>query len=95
MIPSIHAVRRLLAVVSITVATAVPAFAQQPPPAPTKADDKHRKEDISRHRTIAAAHEAAAQCLEAGRKESECHEALRKACQGVAVGKYCGMRHSH
>jgi len=91
--PSAHAGRRMLAVLAIVISTGTPALAQQPPP--TKADDKHRKEDISRHRTISAAHAAAAQCLEAGGKESACHETLRKACQGIAVGKYCGMRHSH
>jgi hypothetical protein len=55
----------------------------------------HRQEDIRRHRTMAAAHGAAAQCLETGRSEKECQDALRKACQGIAVGRYCGMRHSH
>ena len=44
---------------------------------------------------IAAAHETAARCLEAGGKESTCHDALRKACEGIAVGRYCGMKHSH
>jgi hypothetical protein len=58
-------------------------------------DPAHVKEDISRHRTMSAAHAAAAQCLEAGRSEKECHAELRKACQGIAVGRYCGMRHSH
>jgi hypothetical protein len=71
---------------------APPASAQAPDP---KAADAHRKEDVARHRTIAAAHDAAAKCLESGQKEASCHEALRKACQGIAVGRYCGMRHSH
>ena len=61
----------------------------------TKAQDPHRTEDIAKHRTIAAAHEAAAKCLESGSKESSCHEALRKACEGLAVGRYCGMKHTH
>jgi hypothetical protein len=57
--------------------------------------DAHRRDDIVRHRAIAAAHEAAARCLEAGRPESDCHDALRKACGGLAVGRYCGMKHRH
>lgn len=32
-------------------------------------DDKTAKEDIARHRAIAAAHEAAAKCLESGKKK--------------------------
>ncbi len=58
-------------------------------------DGDHRRDDVARHRVIAAAHEAAARCLERGDKESTCHDALRKACQGIAVGRYCGMKHSH
>jgi hypothetical protein len=60
-----------------------------------KSADGHRKEDIARHRQMARAHEQAAQCLERGEKESVCQEQLRSACQGVAVGRYCGMRHGH
>ena len=62
---------------------------------PATADDAHRRSDIVRHRAIAAAHEDAARCLEAGQKESVCHAALRKACEGLAVGRYCGMKHVH
>jgi hypothetical protein len=60
-----------------------------------KADDPHRKQDIDKHRQMARAHGEAAECLERGEKESVCHERLRSACQGIAVGRYCGMRHSH
>lgn len=63
--------------------------------AASKGDDTHRKEDIAKHRQMARAHEQAAQCLERGEKESVCQEQLRSACQGVAVGRYCGMRHGH
>lgn len=63
--------------------------------APAAVQDPHRRDDIVRHRAIAAAHETAARCLEGGQKESACHEALRKACEGIAVGRYCGMKHSH
>ena len=57
--------------------------------------NKETLEDIKRHRGMAAAHEAAAQCLEAGKGEKVCMEALQVACKGLALGKYCGMRHAH
>lgn len=57
--------------------------------------DKERKEDITRHRAMAAAHEAAARCLEAGKKEDVCLAELQAACKGLAIGKYCGMKHAH
>lgn len=53
------------------------------------------KKDIARHRAIAAAHEAAAKCLESGKKEDACHKDLQAACKGLAIGKYCGMKHEH
>lgn len=53
------------------------------------------KEDIAVHRAIAAAHEKAAKCLEAGKTEKECHAHLATECKGIALGKYCGMRHKH
>jgi hypothetical protein len=53
----------------------------------------HRKEDVRRHRIMGAAHEAAARCQEAGRDEDACNAELAKACQGIAYGKYCGMKH--
>lgn len=57
--------------------------------------DKETQEDIKRHRAMAAAHEGAAKCLEAGKKEEVCMAELQTACKGLAVGKYCGMRHVH
>jgi hypothetical protein len=57
--------------------------------------DKELKEDIARHRAMAAAHEAAAKCLEAGKGEKQCLAELQTACKGLAIGKYCGMRHAH
>ena len=57
--------------------------------------DKEKKEDIQRHRAMAAAHDAAAKCLESGKKENVCGKELQAACKGLAVGKYCGMRHVH
>ena len=56
---------------------------------------KEEKEDAKRHRAMAAAHEAAAKCLEAGKGEKACLEQLRKDCKGVGIGKYCGMKHQH
>jgi hypothetical protein len=59
------------------------------------AEDKHRSEDIAKHRQMARAHEEAVRCLESGEKETVCQERLRAACSGIAVGRYCGMRHAH
>lgn len=70
-------------------ASGTPSTVAKPAP-----DDAHRSEDIRRHRTIAAAHEAAARCQESGRKESDCMAELARACKGIAYGKYCGMRHA-
>ncbi|MCS6944939.1 MAG: hypothetical protein RMK97_05935 [Sutterellaceae bacterium] len=63
--------------------------------AKSDATEAHRRADIARHRQMARAHEEAARCLEAGEKEAVCHERLREACKGIAVGRYCGMRHEH
>ena len=57
--------------------------------------DKEKKEDIQRHRAMAAAHDAAVKCLESGKKEDVCGKELQAACKGLAVGKYCGMKHVH
>lgn len=57
--------------------------------------DKETQEDIARHRAMAAAHEGAAKCLEAGKGEKVCMAELQAACKGLAIGKYCGMRHVH
>jgi hypothetical protein len=55
----------------------------------------HVKKDIERHRAMAAAHEAAARCLEAGKEEDQCQKELQVMCKGLAIGKHCGMRHEH
>ena len=79
----------------------VAAFAQStpagknPPAAKASKEDVHLNEDIARHRQMAKAHEEAARCLEAGTVEKQCHERLREACKGIAVGQDCGMRHAH
>lgn len=57
--------------------------------------DQETKADIARHRAIAAAHEAAAKCLESGKKEAVCNQELQTACKGLAIGKFCGMKHEH
>lgn len=59
------------------------------------AADKERREDVANHRRMAAAHEAAAQCLEAGKPEAQCERQLQTACKGLGIGKNCGMRHVH
>ena len=47
--------------------------------------DKEKREDIARHRAMAAAHEAAAKCLESGKKEEVCIKELQAACKGLAI----------
>jgi len=63
------------------------------------AQQKHSAEDtrkdIARHRQMAAAHEGAAKCLEAGKSPDDCQKQLQNACRGLAIGKYCGLRHEH
>ena len=60
-----------------------------------KHGDKETKEDIARHRAMATAHEGAAKCLESGKKEDVCNKELQAACKGLAIGKFCGMKHEH
>jgi hypothetical protein len=72
------------------------ASAQNAPAAkPAAAPGDHARKDVLRHRAMAAAHEAAARCLESGKTEEVCHKELQAACKGLAIGKYCGMRHEH
>ena len=56
---------------------------------------KEIQQDIQRHRAMAVAHEAAAKCLESGKKPEACQKELQAACKGLAIGKYCGMKHEH
>ena len=56
---------------------------------------KEIKEDVARHRAMSAAHEGAAKCLESGKKPDVCEKELQVACKGLAIGKYCGMKHVH
>jgi len=82
----------VLAIAADSAATKAPAK-----PAASKVDPAleaaHTKEDVRRHRIIAAAHEAAAKCQESGKDEDICDAELQKACAGIAYGKYCGMKH--
>jgi len=71
------------------MALSAPAISQ------SKHGSKEEQDDAKRHRALAAAHEAAAKCLEAGKGEKACLEQLRKDCKGVGIGKYCGMKHQH
>ena len=78
--------RFLLGVLAALALTVVAAHAES---------DKERQEDVARHRAIAAAHEAAAKCIEAKKPEEVCAKELQAACKGIAIGKFCGMRHQH
>lgn len=75
-------------------AASAPAPAGVGAPAP-RALDAHTREDIERHQGMARAHTLAAQCLAAGQPEDSCQKQLQAACKGLALGKHCGMRHSH
>jgi hypothetical protein len=57
--------------------------------------DKELAEDAARHRAMAVAHEGMAKCLESKRGEKACMAELQTACKGLAIGKYCGLRHTH
>jgi hypothetical protein len=58
-------------------------------------DAAQTKKDVERHRAMAAAHEQMAGCLQSGQKYDACQKQLQAACKGLAIGKYCGMRHEH
>jgi hypothetical protein len=85
----------LLAWGSVFAVNAALAQGAAAPPARPAAPSDHAKKDIARHRAMAAAHEAAAKCLEAGEKEEACQKKLLDMCKGLAIGKHCGMRHEH
>ncbi len=77
------------------LALAISAFVATVSIAAESHGDKERKEDILRHRAMAAAHEGAAKCLEAGKSDEQCEKELHMACKGLAIGKNCGMKHQH
>jgi hypothetical protein len=68
------------------MAVAAPVQAQAKP-------DPHRAEDQGKHQKIAAAHAAAAACLQAPNASREaCHAQLQADCKGLAIGTHCGLR---
>lgn len=79
--------KRSLAVLMSSLLLAGPVLAQH--------SAQETQQDIQRHRAMAVAHEAAAKCLESGKGEKACYAELAVACKGLAIGKYCGMRHAH
>ncbi len=98
--------KSLLCVFAAALALSAPAFAHDHDhakdehahdhAAPASSQlDKHTLEDIERHRGMARAHEQAAQCLEQGKNYDDCQKQLQTSCKGLALGKNCGMRHSH
>jgi hypothetical protein len=50
---------------------------------------------IAEYEQMARIHTTAAHCLSTPKSYSDCQAELRKACGGLGVGKYCGMRHAH
>jgi hypothetical protein len=85
----------MLMAVSLT-AIAADSGSGKPPargPVDPALEAQHAKEDIRRQRVMAAAHETAAKCQESGKDEDVCNAELAKSCQGIAYGKYCGMKH--
>ena len=55
--------------------------------------NQETRDDIAKHEKIAAAHTEAAACLRAGKPDAVCEGALLQACKGIAIGKFCGMKH--
>lgn len=55
--------------------------------------NQETRDDIAKHEKIAAAHTEAAKCLRASKPDEVCEGALLQACKGVAIGKFCGMKH--
>lgn len=80
------------ALLGFILVLAHPAVSQEKKRA-KKEDPAHVKKDITDHRAMAEAHLNAAKCLESGKPEKECQAQLAKDCKGLAIGKYCGMKH--
>jgi len=83
---------KILVAAAFVAAFLSPAFAAEKA---AKDDPAHVKKDVTDHRAMAEAHLNAAKCLESGKPEKDCHAQLAKDCKGLAVGKYCGMKHRH
>jgi len=73
---------------SLVFAVSAAAYA-----APASPLSQETLDDIAKHETIAAAHTQAAKCLREGKADEVCEGALLQACKGVAIGKFCGMKH--
>jgi hypothetical protein len=89
-------VKTAIGLVVLALATVSPARAAET----AKKNDKPHgaaevKKDVADHRAMAEAHLNAAKCFESGKSEKECHGQLAKDCKGLAIGKYCGMKHRH
>ena len=54
--------------------------------------EKDTREDITRHRAIAAAHQKAARCISDKTDIALCLTGLKASCSGLGVGKYCGLK---
>lgn len=80
----------MIAVMAATLLVAPIAFAAEKG---KKDDAAHVKKDVADHLAMAEAHLSAAKCLESGKPEKECQAQLAKDCKGLAIGKYCGMKH--
>lgn len=92
--PSTHRLR--LGVIGLLLAgLGLVATAQAQTTAAPAALGEHVKADVQRHRAMALAHETAARCLESGKPEAQCAKELQASCKGLAIGKYCGMKHEH
>jgi hypothetical protein len=83
--PWISILARVAAGASLAISVSV--FATTPPLS------AEAKEHIAKHEKIAAAHTEAAKCLREGKSEKVCEAPLQQACKGIAIGKYCGMKH--
>ena len=73
---------------ALGLAFIAPVFAADAP-----ALNQETLDDIAKHEKIAAAHTEAAKCLRAGKPDAVCEGALLQACKGIAIGKFCGMKH--
>jgi hypothetical protein len=69
------------------------ALSSQVAAADAPALNQETLDDIAKHERIAAAHTEAAKCLRAGKPDAVCEGALLQACKGIAIGKFCGMKH--
>jgi len=79
-------------VLAITMSIATLLLSTMVHAAPTELNQE-TKDDIAKHEQISAAHAEAAKCLREGKADEVCEGALLAACKGIAIGKFCGMKH--